>query len=349
MIDSYTEPPIKDVSGQEAATGPTDFFSLTVLPPEPSSLPETGQSQKTDFASLQAGIPLRPTVIINNTLADHAINFMTPCLIFLLSVAVLLYLLNIRFIYTAVLDLSLRTFAISLALGVVALNRVIARRGSEESIVYVFGLFLAVALYTIAGTSAYDGGSVGRNFLNENMWLALFFNTAVVTGTWWMVNRLTHECCVDESSVAGDIGIFTATAARMRGTLRRMADKSPSPARTRMKAADVNDPWHQISAFDPTEPLSEPEPAQGPSGKDYTDRLPARHPGMALFYFSVPVMIIFTLGLRVIQHAGMPAVRMGAYYMAVYTFCVMFLLSLTFPCRAVCPGSGWASAWSWSS
>ncbi len=292
-------------------------------------MPEVGGYQKTDFASLRAGIPLQPEVIVNNTLADHLINFVTPCLIFILSCVVLLYLLNIRFIYTSVLDLSLRTFAISFALGVVALNRVIARRGSQESVIYVFGLFLAVALYTIGSTSGYDVGSVGRNFLNENMWVALFFNTTVVIGIWWMVNRLTHECCVDESSVAGDIGIFTATGARMRQTLRRMAEDAPPSMDKRMQSADVNEPWLFINAFDPSEPTPRTLTRQVKAAKDYSDRLPARHPGMALFYFSIPVMLIFTSGLRVIQHAGMPAVRMGAYYMAVYTLCALFLLSLT--------------------
>lgn len=329
MIGPYIEPETGNTPGQAPPGGPTDFFSLTTAPPEPSALPEVGGRQRTDFASLQAGVPLRPQVILNNTLADHTVNFLTPCLIFILANVVLLFLLNVRFIYTAVFDTNLRFFAVSFVLGIVALNRLIARQGSEESYLYIFGLFLAVGLYTLTTTGGYDVGSVARQYLNENIWLALLFNMSVIIGIWWMVNRLTHECCVDESSVAGDIGIFTATAARMRTTLRRMAEPAGPSRAERMAAAGVNDAWHNISAFDPTAPLPKAAPQQGAGGLDYTSRLPARHPGMALFYFSIPVMLIFTLGLRVIQHMGMPAVRMGGYYMALYTFCVLFLLCLT--------------------
>ena len=329
MIDAYVEPNKDGAPGQAPLAVPTDFYSLTAIPPEPPALPETGRMQKTDFASLQAGIPLRPEIIVNNTLADHIINIITPALIFLLSNVVLLYLLNIRVIYTDVFDLNLRVFTISFVLGIVALNRLIARHGSQESYLYVFGLFMAVALYTLVTTGGYDVGSVARQFLNENIWIALLLNMAVVIATWWMVNRLTHECCVDESSVAGDIGIFTATAAKMRLTLRRMARDAPPSREQRMRAADVNEAWHSIGAFDPSEPKPQPTSGRETSRQDYTDRLPARHPGMALFYFSAPVMIIFTLGLPILQRSGMPAVRMGAYYVGVYTFCVLFLLSLT--------------------
>ena len=329
MIDAYIDPKKENLAGTDPSSVPTDFFSLTSLPPEPSELPEVGGKQKTDFASLQAGIPFRPEVIVNNTFADHVVNAMTPCLIFLLSSVVLLYLLNVRIIYTDVFDLNLRVFAISFVLGIVSLNRLIARHGSQESYLYVFGLFMAVALYTLITTGGYDVGSVARQFLNENMWVALFLNMSVVTAAWWMVNRLTHECCVDESAVAGDIGIFTATAARMRQTLRRMASDAPPSRETRMKAAGIDEPWHALGAYDPSEPLPRAASWRETVRQDYTDRLPARHPGMALFYFSIPVMLVFILGLYVLQRSGMPAVRMGAYYVGVYTFCVLILLSLT--------------------
>lgn len=329
MIGPYIEVGPGKTPTPPQESGLTDFASLVSAPPEPSALPQVGAKQRTDFASLQQGVPLRPQVIINNTLADHVVNFATPFLIFILANAVLSYLLNVRFIYTAVFDLSLRSFAISFVLGIVALNRLIARDGSQESYLYAFGLFSAIALYTVGTTNGFEVGSVGRNFLNESMGAALLFNMSVVIGIWWMVNRLTHDCCVDESAVAGDIGIFTATAVKMRSTLQRMSAE-PVPSRDeRMKAADVGEAWHNISAFDPTEAPTWKALQQGPVVHDYSSRLPARHPGMALFYFSIPVMLVFTLGLRVIQNAGMPAVRMGGYYMAIYTFCVLFLLSLT--------------------
>lgn len=331
---------------------PTDFFSLTAQPEESCSLPEVLTNQKTDFASLRAGIPLQPEVILNNTTADLIITVTTPLLIFLMSNAVLSFLLNVRFIYTTVLDLSLRVFAFFLVLGIVALNRLIARQGSEESVLYSFFLVMAVALYTLATTQLYGAGAVTRNFMNRSTLGALFFNTATVAGIWWMINRLTHECCVDEDEAAGDIGLFTATAERIRRVLQRAADPSP-PKRNPQKAAEVSTPWYQIQAYDPNDiPIVVPD-LEPESNGDYAEHLPEKYPGMAVFYFSIPVILVFSLGLRVIQHAGMAAVRMGAFYVAVYTFCALMLLSLTslrqlrayFSFRGVSMPRGSATAW----
>lgn len=329
MIGPYISPEFKPPPEPEPAGAATDFFSLLAAPPEPSELPEVGQPQKTDFASLRAGIPLQPEVILNNTGGDQLVNFITPALIFLMTNSAILFLLNVRFIYTSVLDFSLRFFAINFVLGIVALNRVIARKGSNESAIYIFGLFAAVFFYTITATGAYNVGSVGRNFLNDSLLAALCFNISIATGIWWMVNRLTHECCVDEEATAGDIGIFTATADKFRWGLQRAASVETEQPVKPVKAAEVDAPWYQINAFDPMEIHAAPAAPRKAAPLDYSARLPERHPGMSLFYFSIPVLLIFTLGLRVIQHAGMHAVRIGAFYMGIYTFCLLFLLSLT--------------------
>ena len=78
MIGPYIEPETDDKMGQAPHAGPTDFFSLTAAPPEPSALPEVGGRQRTDFASLQSGMSARPRVILNNTLADHAVKVNVP-------------------------------------------------------------------------------------------------------------------------------------------------------------------------------------------------------------------------------------------------------------------------------
>lgn len=169
--------------------------------------------------------------------------------------------------------------------------------------------------------------------MNDSVGLALLFNMATVIFVWWMVNRLTHECCVDESSVAGDIGLISATAENLKKFVQfasTQSDMLPITDSERMRAAEVNEPWHNLSAFDPMDYVKQQVPKTRPKPTlDFSQRLPKRHPGMALLYFSIPVMIIFSLGLRVIQHMGMPAVRMGAYYMYAYTFCALALLTIT--------------------
>ncbi len=322
MIDPYVAPdPQSDLTPIER----TDFASLVAAPPDPSDLPELRRHERTDFASLNADAPPRRRVKVNWGPADYFIDFTTPFLIFLLVSAVLAYLLNVRYVYTAVHDVYLRAFAFSFVMGIVALNRLIARQGSNESVIYICALAGAVGLYTIATTEMYGVGSVSRNFMNDNTWLALLFNMSVVVFIWWLVNRLTHECCVDENTVAGDIGIFTATAERWRTSLQRAATPPPPPKRK--AAAGIDEPWYGITAVDPMEKIfiEKAEALQS----DFSKRLPKTHPGMALFYFSAPVLIIFALGLRIIQHLGLSALRMGAFYLYVYVFCVLMLLSLT--------------------
>lgn len=303
----------------------TDFASLVAAPPEPSALPALRRNERTDFVSLNTDAPPLKRVKVNWGLADYFIDFITPFLIFVLVCAVLAYLLNVRYVYTAVHDPFLRVFAYSFVMGVVALNRLIARQGSQESVLYIVFLALVVGLYTIATTEMYGMGSVVRNFMNDHTWLALLFNMSVVIFIWWLVNRLTHECCIDESHVAGDIGIFTATAEKLRTSLRQAAAAPPPPVRR--VAAGINEPWHGITAVDPLEQrfLEKVETLKS----DFSKRLPGKHPGMALFYYSAPILIVFAVGLRVIQHLGAPALRMGAFYLYVYVFCVLMLLSLT--------------------
>jgi len=329
MVLPY-EPHKKQEYDDDAANA-TDFASLTaVMPKEVSELPELRPHKHTDFVSLTKGDAKKRRMEMPNTPADHFINVMTPILIFILTLAVLFFLLNVRFIYTSVYDMNLRFFAFFFVLGVVALNRLIARDGSQEAFLYAFALALAVAFYTFYSTEIFSVGAITRNFMNSDAYLATLFNMTVVIFIWWMVNRLTHECCVDENNVAGDIGLFSATAERFRRTVQLAAETPAPPPAERMRVADINEPWYGISAYDPSDYVKQevPKTRHRPT-LDFSARLPKRHPGMALLYFSIPVMIIFSLGLRVIQHMGMSAVQMGAYYMYVYTFCALSLLTIT--------------------
>ncbi len=328
MAELYDHEPLANEQ-ERRHDGATDFESLMAdMTQEKSALPELRPHQHTDYASLTDGEQINHRIEMPNTLADHFINFVTPFLIFLLVMPVLFYLLNVRFIYTTAHDANLRVFTIFFVIGVVALNRLIARDGSVEAFVYAFGLMVVVALYTIVATEYENVGAVARNVMDRMVLGALLTNMAMVVFVWWLVNRLTHECCVDESNVAGDIGLFAATSAQFRRRL-RLAAAPPSEKPKRKSAAGVDEPWHGLVAYDPTDTGTEGRPPFAASKADFSQRLPERHPGMALFYFSVPVVLLFSLGLRVIQHLGMPAVGMGAYYMYVYIFCAFMLLAIT--------------------
>lgn len=309
----------------------TSFESLHRAP-EPGAIEHVSKGTKkrheiTDFASLdrQLAMPGRPYQ--HRSVTDLLIDALTPVMIFILVYSVIFFLLEVRFIYSEVHDKNLKMVAFYFILGVVALNRLIAQEGRDESIMYIFALSGAIALYTLATTSMYGVGSVARNFL-DRPWIATGFNTVIVAIVWWTTNRLMHECCVDENRVAGDVGMLAGTMRKFQRSVQR--DDRPKPkkkAKTR-RSKDHLLEMMEIEAFDPLE--WKPDTAtQAVQIMQPTQRLPKRHPGMSVLIYSVPVMIVFALGLPVLRAGGDPWVKAGHLYVGVYTVTMLTLLMLT--------------------
>ncbi|MCL4691547.1 MAG: DUF4129 domain-containing protein [Candidatus Hydrogenedentes bacterium] len=308
--------------GQRQESG-TDFASLMAAEAEEfASLAEEAAATKrkekapvaTDFQSLKGVVGSgAPKPYQRRSGTDLLLDFLTPLMILIMVTAVVFFLLDVRFVYTEVHDRNIRFVAFCFVLGVVALNRLIARDGKDESIMYIVGLALAIGLYTLATTTAYEVGSVAARFMGQPG-VALGFNMTVVIFVWWLVNRLTHECCVDENRTAGDIGILTGTARRFKEAVERKPAPSLSDA--------------TLDAIDPTE-WKKPEKKRSKPILDPTERLSKRHPGISIFYFSIPVMIAFALGQRVIQHGGPPMLLAGHVYIACYTIAALSLLMLS--------------------
>jgi hypothetical protein len=293
--------------------GPSDFASLTAAPTREQRADKP--AERTDFNSLTGGKGvMRVTKYEHRTAADTFIDFMTPFMILIMVWAAVYFLLDVRYVYTEVHDNNLRLFATVFVVGIVALNRLIARDGTDESYIYIGGLFVAVVLYTVASTSWYGVGSVAKGFMSSPG-AQLPFNLTVVFFIWWLTNRLTHECCIDENRSAGDVGILTGTARKM-----LKASKAKEPKRTM--------PETTLDAIDPLE-WKPPEKKQPKAPLEATQRLQKRHPGISVFYFSIPVMIVFALGMRVIQHGGLPMIYAGHFYVGCYTVAALTLLMLT--------------------
>ncbi len=293
--------------------GPSDFASLSAAPTREQHA--AAPVEKTDFHSLTGGKGLRRvTKYQHRTATDVLIDFTTPLMILIMVWAVVYFLLDVRYVYTEVHDQNLRFFATMFVLGVVALNRLIAREGSEESYIYIAGLLGVVILYTISSTSWYGVGSVAKGYMGDAR-VALPFNLTIVLFMWWLVNRLTHECCVDENTTAGEVGILTGTARKM------LKASTAKPKKTAM-------PEMTLDAIDPLD-WKEPEKKAAKAPLEATQRLQKRHPGISIFYFSVPVMIVFALGLRVVLHGGRPMVLAGHFYIGSYTVAALSLLMLT--------------------
>ncbi len=289
--------------------------------------------QPTDFASLQAELqePQKPPV--HRTVTDWMIDIITPMLIFFMVCAVGFFLLDVRYVYTGVNDISLRMVLFFFTLGIVALNRLIATEDTGKSYVYFTVLAIVITFYTL---SISEGGTVARDFMSYNQFTIVLFNLTIMAFFWWMVNRLTYECCIDENIQSGEVGLMTGAIRQWREKLTR--DKNhkeqakQNPAFVSLEEAYL--PTNIIEPYDPTDPESfsgKNTLAQStkPTSTNTQQAPPKRHPGISVFYFSVPVMIIFTLGLRVIQHGEAVFLRRGDQLLLTYTFSALILLLLT--------------------
>lgn len=293
--------------------------------------PSAKEPVPTDFATLRMSLPTGLREAVPRTWTDFLLDFLIPAHLLVMVYAVVFFLLDVRYVYTSELDQSMRIVAASFVLGVVALNRLIARDGSDESIIYMIGLAGAIGMYTFSTTGMYDAGSVARNFMNSSPAVATAFNMAVVAFLWWLVNRLTHECCVDENRTAGDIGILTGTARNLRKVLEK-SEAAPLPVKKEKGpkptgyAAVV--PMMELEAFDPTE-FRRPVAAAPVPAASSAARLSGRHPGISILLFAIPVLAVFAVGLRVIQHGGTEWIQRGMVYMGLYVFASLSLLMLT--------------------
>lgn len=264
------------------------------------------------------------------SITDVLIDVLTPVLIFLMTLSVVMFLMDVRWVYSAMHDRNLRFVAICFLLGIVALNRLIAQDGSDESYIYGIGLAGAIGIYTVATTSAYDVGSFAGP-PSELPWRDLVVNMTIVVFMWWLVNRLTHECCVDEDPTAGEIGILTGTARKLR-TAMAEGDKNKAEGKTESLFALRKKPSsdlirNEIAPYDPND--WRPRDVKPAEVHDTSRRPAKRHPGISILYFSVPVMMVFAFGLRVTAHGGDWLVTVGHFYMGLYMVCALSLLMLT--------------------
>ena len=317
-------------------TGDTDLGTLLSGPAAAPSSTSTHMVvkekavAKTDFETLKGEMG-KVKYTEHRTMTDWMIDFLTLLFIFVMTYSVIYFLLDVRFVYTEIHNGNLRFVALCFVVGVVALNRLIARDGSGESYLYMVALAMVVVLYSFSASDI-------NNYFGDlettpiGPYLSTASNLFIVIFIWWVVNRLTHECCVDENQSAGDVGILTGTARKFQREVRYDAEaiKRKKAARRNDLSADVMAPMYQFDVFDPVEGYKPKEgPKAGPARGTFADRRAKRHPGMSIFYFSVPVMIIFALGLRVIQHSGPTAILQGQWYMIIYTVSALMLLMLT--------------------
>lgn len=311
---------------------PPDFHELEAslsVEAAGEALPELhSKDESSDFESLHAALPDDPKQYQYRTATDFLIDFLTPLMILLMVYSIIFFLLDVRYIYSEVHDKNLRFLAGFFVLGIVAVNRVVATDNTGESYMYVMALGAVMAFYTFVTTSAYDVGSVARNFLN-NPYQATMFNMVLVVFMWWLVNRLMYECIIDENKSAGDVGILTGSARKMYAAIQRGEEKPPKKKLPRRRPKDHILESIEIEPFDPLEWKPEEIVRKAKIGEAPSKRLSKKHPGISILYFSLPVMAIFALGLPVLMQGGERMMLLGNFYVAIYTVTALSLLMLT--------------------
>jgi hypothetical protein len=291
--------------------------------------PRSRPSTPTDFHSLKASTTDSPRRLQYRTTTDYLIDALTPLMIFMMVSSVIFFLLDVRYVYLEIwtvdrfgqmYEQTLHWVAFFFVMGVVALNRLIAREGKNESVLYIVGLTFAIGLYTFSTTDQI--GSVAHNFMNQP-YLATLFNMGIVALIWWIASRLTHECCVDENPIAGDIGILTGTARRLHNAL---SGKSVFTGTKKKEEPYIL--GTELDAIDPSE-WRPPEKKKTPSPDVATKRLPKRHPGISVFYASIPAMVVFAVGQWVLRSGDVDITLRAHIFLAVYTISALSLLMLS--------------------
>lgn len=302
-LDDYEFPVSSNGSKKiGVATEPTDFISLTK------------DSAKGSQGHIEWGF------------TDYLIVVVNPVLILIMVWSIVFFLLDVRYVYTEVHDPYLRWVAFFFVLGVVALNRLFAKEGVENGIIYGVGLAIAIALYTIVSTTIYGMGSVVKNFMNTSPGIATLFNMGVVIFLWWLTNRITYECCIDENSTSGEIGILTSVSKS--GGMEKVKNRKNK----KNNKNDIDYLFYEFEAIDPTElglkdDDSLKEVAKGALG--FGKRLSSVPAGISVIFFSIPVMTIFSLGLRILINGGPAMVKGGWFYTVLFVFSALMLLCTT--------------------
>lgn len=276
------------------------------------------------FDALRHKGPARPPIPLSA--ADYFIDFLTPFLIFVMMLAFILYLLDIRYMFTEKEDVRLRMVSIFFVMGIVALNRLINRDGREQSLIYMLGMGVVVTLFT-ASTSG-QGGAFVKGALDQ-MGIDVALNLAVVAGLWWIINRLTRECCIDRSSASGEIGLWQGALMKVKESAKEARELPRRVAQANRREPEL--PYilqNTVEAYDPLERDRAGE-AAAIAPPAWHERMPATHPGAAIFYVSIPVMITFILGYPVLANGGPVMITAGYAFVGVYTLSALGLLMLT--------------------
>ena len=169
----------------------------------------------------------------------------------------------------------------------VLINRIRALLGTAASAVYSFFLGAAVLLFLMVFSRVMGPMTGGTSDVSGGVVLAV--NISIMALIWFLSDRLTKSCHIDEDDDTMAQGLVSGVR------YRRLRE----------------------------EPPKEEKPV------DFKENLPRKHPGMAVAYFSCMSLLFFGVGLRLIPAQESWVRVKTFWCMVVYVFSAFSLLMLT--------------------
>lgn len=205
--------------------------------------------------------------------------------------ALCLFLIDLRSAIILGGENRLRLGVLGFAAGAVLVQRLFYQEGRSSATRYAVIFLALITVFSLQSAFAYR--------VPIHPLIVFVANCAVLYALWFAGRAITKGCSADEES---------AMAAADSGSLRKMA---------RWKRAGRKPPPDELAARD-----AELE-------RKWAERLPKKHPGASLLYFSVFAIPVFGLGLFFFNPEEDPwaRARLGGY-LFVYLFCCMSLLFL---------------------
>lgn len=218
-----------------------------------------------------------------------------PLCIWGLVCSLMLYLIQIRtyFIFGGAGRLRLAVVAFSGA--VILLQRLSRRQGESLAIGYGFAVGGVITLFAIQHAFAYQ--------TNTSWKLVFIVNMALFITLWWVTHQITSACSVDS---AEEVAKSTETGS----------------------FSDLGLPHPFLRLKSLKERIFHVQESKNAAETKLEDRLPTRHPGTVLLYFSMFAIPAFGLGFYLLGGRPGNQLRLGVF-LFVYLWCVLALLFLS--------------------
>ncbi len=235
-----------------------------------------------------------------NFIVEIAVTVFVPVFIMLLVGSLVYFLLDIRSLFFEASSGRLKFVIFNYIIGCVLINRVAALYG-EGGGAGMYALLLGGVMLLFMWTFSGQHGALAVEVPLFGSASPFITNVIIVAVIWWTSNKLTKECCIDKpDEVAAGQGLVTTV---------RGDEEGRGGLLDRFKAR-----W----------------PQKKKKGKEEDrERLPKKHPGISVVYYSIAALILFGIGQQVVPSDQTEIQTRVFLCMFVFVLSALALLLLT--------------------